>query len=338
MTESAPESEPQTSDEPTQPPVLEEKSLVKEEQVLQKTALDPGKKSVLSSSLVKTAKAKRMPGLVDEQGKKLDFQRAPSLFDTWVKEGYIKLPNQDPVTRTAWRGLFVKVASAAALSTSKTYERADVIMAFGILLDEADKRETNNRKTYEWLTTKLTADAQLRSEIESLAEKVLQQMGKDGTGTIVEAKLPIFRGTSPFQAEKIYTQKSMGGEVANPGRTQRPSEAEAVNQTGLNDKKAQHGTIEEWSLAPQWGFATGGFMMAALVNIDHVRIPKPGPSRLRGERGVTGYGDLPVEPIVLAKGRDSVTPSVQAKIDDIGKREEIAKALDRALGGRPPSD
>ncbi|MFD0305252.1 hypothetical protein [Streptomyces sp. NPDC127119] len=66
----------------------------------------------------------------------------------------------------------------------------------------------------------LPADSALRAEIETVAGRITEQLGENGQGEIQEAKLAIFRGASLFRAERIYTNKSMGGAVAKPGRTE----------------------------------------------------------------------------------------------------------------------
>ncbi|MGW6012237.1 hypothetical protein [Streptomyces sp. NPDC055210] len=345
MSETAPESGPLTpggggqegapSGPPAQSPVLEEKSLQQKEKTLEKKALATGKNSVAPSSLGKTAKATKSPGLIDDRGKKVGVSQTGELFNTWMKQRHIELISSDPTTLDAWRGLFRKVAVAAAQSPKQTYERDDVIMAFYFLLAEADKREEDNRTVHTKLSAKVTADSTLRTEIETVARRIANQLGEDGQGDIQEPKLAIFRGPSLFQADRIYANKSMGGAVANPDRTEVPTEEEAVNQTGFNEKKAKYGLIEEWSLKQQFGFATGSFMMAALVDSRYVRIPPKGRGRTIGEMGVTGYEDLPVQPVVWSAGRASVTPAVQAKIDDIGKPKDITAALGRAIGHRP---
>ncbi|GAA2434581.1 hypothetical protein GCM10010191_56330 [Actinomadura vinacea] len=132
----------------------------------------------------------------------------------------------------------------------------------------------------------------------------------------------IFRGTDPLQTLAIMQNQTFGGTPPASNQTGAPESKDAARQSGFGEKDTTGGRIEEWSLAPQTGFATGGFMLIALVHPSKVNLPDKGKSRTEGERGVVGYTDHSLSEVaIMDDGRDfeGVTPE-SLEIDALVKR------------------
>lgn len=115
----------------------------------------------------------------------------------------------------------------------------------------------------------------------------------------------IFRGATATQADKIMTEKTMGGAKSAGIDLPAPSESAAALQTGLNIKQTKHGAIEEWSR--KWGgltgFSSGGVMLMALVPRSSVATT----DLEYGEMGATGYAAQPlIEVAVFSTGNQSL--------------------------------
>jgi hypothetical protein len=132
---------------------------------------------------------------------------------------------------------------------------------------------------------------------------------------------PIFRGMTPKQALAVLEHKTFGGQPPSAEDREPPSEKEAQAQTGENVKNTGHGILEEWSMSPQRGFATGGFMLGAMVRRAKARFPKSGSLAERvGEQGVTGWVDQPLEEVgILEAGREPVGDPFEAAVEALSK-------------------
>lgn len=152
-----------------------------------------------------------------------------------------------------------------------------------------------------------TAYTNLQSKLQSL---------EDGD------QVAIFRGMDPLQTMDVLANKTFSGAPAAAQQQGAPTDQDAGRQSGFAIKSTAAGRIEEWSLAPQTGFATGGFMLLAIAHPAKVNLPKKGSARLEGERGVVGYADHSLEKVAIHDvGRElTLTERESLEVDAVNKR------------------
>ncbi|MFE5142383.1 hypothetical protein ACFRDV_32810 [Streptomyces fagopyri] len=289
-------------------------------------------------ALSRQAKVTGQTGLLSgPEWQTLDISRVSAMADTLISGrglnpyGTVK----DSPGRGAWRSLLVMTIATAAKSDTDLYTTDDVEAAFNALLEKADALATESADATAGLRNDMNRpeDQTLRAKVAQI--KAAQEAHlKDATATLDKAEIvAIFRGTKPIQARAIYDNQSMGGAVADPQKRHPPTEGQASAQTGTNNKGSGRDKVEEWSLDPLRGFASGGFMMCALVAGPSVRMP-PSMGNLRiGERGVTGLATLPVEATVWEVGapliKDSVTQKIEMLRDNVSVEDYLKRALPR---------
>jgi hypothetical protein len=179
-----------------------------------------------------------------------------------------------------------------------------------------------------------SGNGQIRNKLDTIYNELqphLQEL-EDGDQVV------IFRGVDPLQARDILKYQTFGGLPPALAQAGAPQKVDAGQQSGFGVKDTAAGRIEEWSLAPQTGFATDGFMLVALTHPSKVNLPDKGKSRLEGERGVVGYADHSLERVAIWEaGRDfigvtSESLEIQALIKRAGKDQSFLLDALRAAG------
>ncbi|MGH3391855.1 MAG: hypothetical protein ACRDOO_23535 [Actinomadura sp.] len=185
-----------------------------------------------------------------------------------------------------------------ALNTSgETFTEKNVAGAYQDLMVSVAKRAEAKAAARETgkNTCESSGNKQARKELDAIYKELqphLQEL-EDGDQVV------IFRGVDPFQALAILEHRTFGGLPPALAQAGAPQTADAGRQSGFGTKDTAAGRIEEWSLAPQTGFATDGFMLVALTHPSKVNLPDKGNSRLEGERGVVGYADHSLERVAI---------------------------------------
>jgi hypothetical protein len=85
----------------------------------------------------------------------------------------------------------------------------------------------------------------------------------------------VIRGMTGQQALNVAREGTFGGQTAGARDREPPSEKQAQVQTGEGVKQTDDYALEEWSLTAQTGFATGGFLVVAVIARNRARLPPP---------------------------------------------------------------
>lgn len=178
---------------------------------------------------------------------------------------------------------------------------------------------------YKCVETYLLQKIEINKDCYAKCSKILvsidnQTMLKEISSSTKDPFIIITRGTSAFQTLAILENVTMGGAKKNDTPREPPTEEQAIAQTGYNIKETDSNSLEEWSLNPQGltGFSTGGFMLIASVKKDSVRMPPP--EGMKGEMGVTGWSDLPLNKVAIkSEGPKPLGDSYIAQIDALCK-------------------
>lgn len=238
-------------------------------------------------------------------------------------------PSLDPPPQqgTQEMNLLRTIVFLAVQQEGETFTEKNVIGAYKSLIGQAYARARAKKDAREVGKQIFGSpeNTEVRIELNSLFEALQGKIQELEEGD----QVVLFRGVDPIQALSILKHKTFGGLAPAASQSGAPTAQDASRQSGENVKQAEGGLIEEWSLAPQTGYATGGFMLIALTHPSKVNLPNRGHSRVEGERGVVGFADHSLTKVAIYDaGRDFEGLSAESlEADMLTKRVSREKAI-----------
>ncbi|WP_433185360.1 hypothetical protein [Actinoallomurus sp. CA-150999] len=284
----------------------------------------PLRQSVLTAA--PTANAAKATGKRPATGLTLNGKRV-SITDTQAIKtfGTTLNPPADEQKGQMRLKLLKNIVAAANQSKKEMFTEVNVRTAYGAIIAEAAGAVAEAGKARADCTSILNSPAnrQMAQKLDQMHKQQKELLDKSAGRADIPADghVIVLRGTGARQARAIMTEGTFGGRKFTQDNPKAPSPEDGVAQTGLNDKNASGGLIEEWSLIPQTGFASMGFMLIAEAAVAKVNLPEVGANRVRGECGVVGYADQKlIEVAILWAGSARPADESDTELEHLIKR------------------